>query len=387
MPDILRARRTPWLAVAAVFFLNGGLFGAWASRIPVFVERFDLTADRLGLLLLCMAFGSILCFPLAGRMADRRGAAPLSLRLAFFSAVVVALLPFAPAVPLLAVGMVFFGAAQGGMDVAMNAWAAEVERHMGRPVMSSFHAVFSLGAGIGAGSGALAASAGLSPALHFPLVSLVLSGLVLAFATISWASARVEGGSVFALPRGALALVGLIALASALGEGSMADWSAVFLATVVGASEAQAALGYAVFSAAMVLARLAGDQVVRRLGPVTSARISGLLAAGGALTALLGGSFGVALAGFGLMGVGYAIVFPLAFSRAANDGEIPPGSAIASVATLAYGGMLVGPPAIGFIAAMTSLTHAFGLIAVLALAIVPLATSLRPAPRRARQEP
>ena len=171
------------------------------------------------------------------------------------------------------------------------------------------------------------------------------------------------------------------------GEGAMADWSAVFLATVVGASEAQAALGYAVFSAAMVLARLAGDQVVRRLGPVTSARISGLLAAGGALTALLGGSFGVALAGFGLMGVGYAIVFPLAFSRAANDGEIPPGSAIASVATLAYGGMLVGPPAIGFIAAMTSLTHAFGLIAVLALAIVPLATSLRPAPRRARQEP
>jgi MFS family permease len=371
--------RTPWRAVAAMFFLSGGLFGAWAGRIPAFVDRFALSEDRLGLLLLCIAIGAVVCFPFAGHLADRRGAARVTLSLAGFATAMLALLPFAPTVPVFAVALVLFGAAQGGLDVAMNSWAAEVERHMARPVMSSFHAMFSLGGGLGAGSGFLAAHAGLEPGGHFVATALALGLPCLWLAAIPWTSVRTSGGPIFALPRGALALVGLIALFSALGEGVMADWSAVYLHSVKGLSEARATLGFAMFSVTMVLARLMADRVVGHYGAVPSARLGSLVAAGGMAVLLTAGSLPVMLAGFAAIGLGYAVLFPLAYSRAANDPHVPPGRAIASVATLGYGGLLAGPPMIGFLSAVTSLGHAFALVAALTLLVSVLAGSLRPA--------
>jgi MFS family permease len=370
--------RTPRRAVAAMFFLSGSLFGVWAGRIPAFVERFALSEGQLGLLLLCVAIGAVLCFPFAGHLADRTGAARVTLWLAGSAVAMLALLPFSPTVPVLAIALVLFGAAQGGLDVAMNSWAAEVERHLRRPVMSSFHAMFSLGGGLGAGSGYLAALAGLEPAGHFVLTALALGLPCLWLAFIPWTSARSEGGPIFALPRGALALVGLIALFSALGEGVMADWSAVYLHSVKGLSEAKATLGFATFSVTMVLARLMADSIVGRYGAAASARLSSLVAAGGLVLLLTAGSLPMMLAGFACIGLGYAVLFPLAYSRAANDPHVPPGRAIASVATLGYGGLLAGPPTIGFIAAATSLGHAFAIVAGLTLLVSVLARSLRP---------
>lgn len=365
--------RTPHRAVAAMFLLNGGLFGAWASRIPSVQAAFGFTAGELGLLLLGLAGGAIASFPLAGALSDRFGAAAVTRATALLYAPALPLIALSSGVPALAGALMLFGAAHGAMDVAMNGWGAEVERRRGRPVMSGFHAMFSIGAGLGAGSGVLAAALGLGIAAHFAAFAALSAIPLLWFAALPWRGDRAGPASpksVFALPRGTLLLVGVVAFCASLGEGAMADWSAVFLVSVASASEGEAALGYMVFSVAMVTMRLLGDRVTQALGSVAAARLSGALATTGVLLASLGGGAATALCGFFLMGLGYALVMPLVFSRAANDRNVKPGTAIASVATLGYGGMLLGPPVIGFVADLTSLQTSFGLLAVLAFTIL-----------------
>ncbi|RVV96882.1 MFS transporter [Mesobaculum littorinae] len=383
MPDL----RSPRFAVSAMFLLNGGLFGIWASRIPAIVDRLELSEDRLGLLLLCLAGGAILAFPFAGQASDRLGAAATSRIAAVAYPVLLACVCAAPSFPLAALGLLLFGAAHGGLDVAMNAWGAEVERQVKRHLMPVFHAMYSLGAGLGAASGYAAVNAGLGPLPHAVILGTLLAAVALAMASRPWESARTApapGGVLFTLPRGALALVGLVAAAGSVGEGAMADWSAVFIDRVLGASRAEAALGYAVFSVAMVATRLSGAVMIARLGAAGATRASGLAAAGGVALVIASPAFGpaglgVALSGFLLAGVGYAVVMPLAFSRAAAEPGTGAGRAIAGVATLGYGGMLLGPPVIGFAADMTSLRAAFGILVALACVIVAMSRAMAPA--------
>ncbi|WP_282051542.1 MFS transporter [Phaeobacter inhibens] len=375
-----RQLRSPWRAVSAMFVLNGALFGIWASRIPAVSEIHELSPGGLGLLLLLMAAGAILSFPLAGRAADRIGAAHVTRRVALAYVLGLVLLALAPNLPLLAAALFAFGAAHGSMDVAMNAWASEVEARAARPMMSSFHAMFSLGAGLGALSGYAAASIDAQIPAHFLVAGCVSALLTLYMAQIPWvARPAPESGAAkpALLPRGALLAVGFVAFCGAVGEGAMADWSAIFLVLTTGASEADAALGFAVFSIAMVAMRLIGDLVVARIGPVTAGRLAGTSASLGALIAVGWGSYGAAMTGFVLMGIGYALVMPLAFSRAASDPDLPAGAAIASVATFGYGGILIGPPMIGVTAELLSLPAAFLILAVLAVFIVIFSDVLR----------
>ncbi|WP_438987683.1 MFS transporter [Marivivens donghaensis] len=369
----------PWRAVASVFFFNGALFGLWASRIPAFAERFALSPANLGLLLLCLAAGAIVGFPLAGRTADLRGARNATMLYGALYIVAFLCLPLAPNVWVLAPILALFGMAHGGQDVAMNAWAAEVERHMARPVMSSFHAAFSLGAGIGAGSGFIAINWGASVALHFWLGGLGITGFVALFAFIPWSSVTgtAEHGPLFALPKGPLLMVGIVGLSSAIGEGAMVDWSALILTAAKGVDQAQAALGYTVFSTLMVATRLAGPILVAQLGPAHTTRVSAASAMIGGLLVLVAPSLPIALIGFAAFGIGYAMIIPLAFSRAANDPDVPAGRAIASVATLTYGGILIGPPLIGFVAEATSLNGSLWLLIALAGVTLSMAGALR----------
>ena len=369
----------PWRAVASVFFFNGALFGLWASRIPAFADRFALSPANLGLLLLCLAAGAIVGFPLAGRTADLRGARNATMLYGALYIVAFLCLPLAPNVWVLAPILALFGMAHGGQDVAMNAWAAEVERHMARPVMSSFHAAFSLGAGIGAGSGFIAINWGASVALHFWLGGLGITGFVALFAFIPWSSVTgtAEHGPLFALPKGPLLMVGIVGLSSAIGEGAMVDWSALILTAAKGVDQAQAALGYTVFSTLMVATRLAGPILVAQLGPAHTTRVSAASAMIGGLLVLVAPSLPVALIGFASFGIGYAMIIPLAFSRAANDPDVPAGRAIASVATLTYGGILIGPPLIGFVAEATSLNGSLWLLIALAGVTLSMAGALR----------
>ncbi len=378
MPKIL----TPWRAVSAMFILNGGLFGIWASRIPAIAERHHLEHGALGMLLLGMAAGAIISFPFAGKAADRFGAAFVTRWVALAYAASLGGLAIAPSAWSLAIALIVFGATHGAMDVAMNTWAGEAERKAGKPQMSSFHAMFSMGAGIGAASGYFAAKTGVQIEWHFVGGALGLLLLTQPFGWIDWeksptTNAHNEPSSLFTLPKGALLFVGIIAFCASLGEGAMADWSAVFLVTTTNVTDAQAALGYTVYSVAMVCTRLSGDRIIKVLGPVKSTRIAGICAASGIALAIISGQYELALLGFFLMGVGYAVVMPIAFSRAANDPSMNAGSAIASVSTLGYGGMLLGPPIIGMISSITSINIAFAGLAILALVIFGLANAVK----------
>ncbi|WP_299140345.1 MFS transporter [uncultured Tateyamaria sp.] len=379
-PTNTHTNRTAWCAVSAMFALNGALYGIWASRIPAVAQTHALDKADLGWLLLLLAAGAITAFPLAGRLADRRGAAPVTLTIAVAYTVMLAAIGFAPSVALLAVALFCFGVTHGAMDVTMNAWAGEVEHHIGRPVMSSFHAMFSLGAGLGAATGFAAEHWGIGTGPHFAAVGTVTALLTLWIARIRWQSPRhatTTDAPLFSLPKGPLVAVGLIAFCTSMGEGAMVDWSALLIIETTTQTPAKAALGYTTFSVAMVITRLLGDQATRLMGPVATARVAGLVATAGTLCAVLSGSFAMTLTGFCLMGVGYAVIVPLAFSRAASDPNLPPGTAIASVATLGYGGLLLGPPIIGFVAHASDLRTGFGVLALLAVLIVVLAPAVR----------
>ncbi|MEQ3711089.1 MAG: MFS transporter [Tateyamaria sp.] len=376
----IQSNRATWLAVSAMFVLNGALYGIWAARIPAMATRHDLDAGELGLLLLLLAGGAIAAFPLAGRFADKLGAAFITLWIAVAYTVALALTALAPNIATLAVALAVFGATHGAMDVAMNTWAGEAERHIARPVMSSFHAMFSLGAGLGAASGFFAEQWGVDIPAHFIVTGVAVATLTLTIARIGWVSPTQDGVSgtpLFPLPKGPLVAVGLIAFCTSMGEGAMVDWSALLLIETTEVTPAQAALGYTVFSVAMVVTRLLGDQATRAFGPTPTARFAGVIATVGAICAVSSTSYSVTLIAFALMGVGYAVIMPLAFSRAARDPHLPPGTAIASVSTLGYGGLLLGPPLIGFVAYASTLRTGFALLAVLAALIIVLAGAVR----------
>ena len=378
-----RLRADPaWRAVVAAFALNGLLFGAWAARVPAFKEGFALGPGTLGLLLLALAGGAIVSFPFAGALSERWGVQRLSSLCTWGYAPALVALALAPTPLVLGLLLFVFGVFHGSMDVAMNGWGARVEERLGRSTMSFFHAMFSLGAGIGAGSGYLAVRAGLPPLWHFTAVALIGGAITLALmarvpAAPSARSAAPTDRPLLALPSGPLALVGLIAFTVSMGEGAMADWSAVFLRIAVDATEARAALGYAVFSVTMVATRLCGGLLVERFGPVAVTRASAATAFTGVMLAVAGQTLPLVLTGFALMGIGYAVVMPLVFSRAARDPVVPSGPAIASVATLGYGGMLLGPPVIGFVAQATGMRFSFLVLAALAVLAILLARHLR----------
>ncbi|MCJ8308355.1 MAG: MFS transporter [Hyphomicrobiales bacterium] len=370
-----------WRGVTAAFVLNGMLFGTWASRVPAFKESLELDPGLLGLLLLALAGGAIVSFPFAGALSEKLGAKQLTILCAAGHVPALVFLALAPSPLWLGLFLFVFGAFHGAMDVAMNGWGAQVENRLGRSTMSIFHAMFSLGAGLGAASGYFAARLGYDPVLQFAIMA--VAGAVIAFAVMLSSPQEVvetdagEGGQFFALPTGPLLLVGLIALSVSMGEGAMADWSAVFLVTVVQSSEATAALGYAVFSAMMVATRMAGGVAVERFGPVAVTRGSAATAFVGLMLAIFGNEVGLVLLGFALMGIGYAVVMPLVFSRAARDPQMAPGPAIASVAILGYGGMLLGPPIIGFVAQFSGMRLSFLVLAGLALLALLLAPRLQ----------
>jgi MFS family permease len=377
-PRVLRG--SPRLAVNAAFLLNGVLLGTWASRVPAVLERFQLTEASFGVLLLVMGIGALAAFPLAGSQADQRGAYPVTLFIASIYLLTLIAIGAAPGLLVLGIAMFLFGASHGAMDVTMNAWAAEVERASGRSIMTSFHAMWSLGAGLGAGGGWLAVRLDLGLGWHFLIAPVVVAALVGPFLITDWQSsrrARDRAAPVFALPKGPLILVGLIAMCAGLGEGAAADWSAVYLRDVIGTTESHAALAFAAFSLAMVAMRLLADGLITRLGPVTIARAGALIAAFGYVLALGPLTLPTALLGYVCMGIGYSALVPLAFSRAAADPVIPPGQAIASVATLGYGALLIGPPVIGFLAELASLRVSLACAGVLALLVAVLATNLR----------
>jgi MFS family permease len=362
--------------VTAVFFVNGAVFSSLFVRLPAIKADLGMTDGTLGLALLLAAAGLIVAQVAAGGLVARtgarrvmRGAAP---------AYCAALLPagLAPTPLSFALALLAIGAANGALDVAMNVEAAAVERRARRPLMSFFHAAFSFGALAGAGCGGVAAAAGLEPAPHLALVAAIALASAVA-ATGRLPDSGVRGGNgdpLVARPSKRLAAFGALAFCVLLAEGSVADWSAVYLRESVGATQATAAAGLAAFSLTMGLGRLAGDGLAAAIGPRVLAAAGLAIAMAGLAAVVVAQRPGAAVAGFAVVGVGLATVFPLVVSAAADRGDVAPGLAIAAVSTTGYAGFLAGPPIIGLLAELLSLRLALLLPAALcagALALVP----------------
>ena len=367
-------------AVSLIFAINGMVFGTWASRIPAIVDFHDLSPGSLGLLIFLAGLSAVIAFSIFGRAADRYGAAFITKRATLLLIpLTLIFIAYANSIWMLVFAVIFFGAIHGGDDVAMNAWAAEVEREYTRPVMSSFHAMWSLGAGIGAGLGSLLAFYEVGFKNHFSLISIVIFVLALSAAVVPFESQKnkKEANSPFiSIPKGSLLPVATITFFASLSEGAVADWSAIFLKSVASLNDGNAALGFTVFSVCMFSMRLLGDRISFILGPATAARYSGLVALTGSIILLVSDSFLLLLFGFGLIGLGIAVIIPLAFSRAGNDETTSQGTAIASIATLGYGGMLLGPLFLGLIAEITSIKTSFLILPIMAFFIFILSKHL-----------
>ena len=350
------------------------LYGTWAARIPEIQAQAGLSEGALGLALLGAAVGLVASASVAGALVGRFGAHRVTLvGLALFAAVVVG-----PGLATgfwgltVAVGLV--GLTSGLTDVAMNAWATDVEEADGVTVLGACHGMFSLGGMAGAGLGALAAAAGVPLGLHFGVSGALFAGGALAQGLAlrpapPAAGGVADGGPVVALPTGPVAGLAALAFCGLIVEGAMADWSAVYLRRALGTSAETAAVGFAVFSAAMAAARFAADPLTHRVGGRRLVAFGALVAAVGLSACVVAPGPAVAVAGFAAVGLGLAAVVPTLFRTAAAAPGMGAGRGIAAVTTTGYLGFLAGPPALGLVAEAAGLRTSFGLLVVLALAV------------------
>jgi MFS family permease len=359
-------------AVVAYFVLAGLSFSAWAVRIPDVKAALRLDDATLGLALLGTATGSVVAMTASGWTIARFGSHRVTTTAALLTCAALVLPVLAPSAPLLFAALFVFGAAYGALDVAMNAQAAAVEERWGKPIMSSFHGAFSAGALVGSFIAAVIAGRGVAPVPHLLGTGLVLALLALVASRflVTAPAESADDGPTFALPVGPLASLGALAFGVLLAEGAVADWGAVYLRDVLGATAAAGGLGYTAFSLTMAAGRFAGDGLVQRLGPVRVIRGGGVLVALGLGVALLAGSVPIALIGFALVGAGLAAAFPVLISAAGRTPGVPTGTAIAAVATAGYTGFLVGPPAIGLVSsAFGGLQAGLAVVALVGVAV------------------
>lgn len=369
MPDSTTLPARQQFSTRAAFFIPGFAIACWAPLVPFAKARAGLDDAMLGVLLLCLGLGSLLSMPLAGVLAARRGCRQVMLLTVLMMVLTLPLLATASTPLAIGVSLLVFGAGIGAMDCVMNIQAVVVERESGRAMMSGFHAFYSIGALTGAALVSLLLSAGAS-ALAASLV--VAAGVVAITAGSArwWRSERApHGASSFALPGGVVVVIGAVCFISFLAEGSMLDWSAVFLHEVRGVAVAHAGWGFVAFNIAMTAARLLGDSVVNRLGPRIAVLAGGMVACAGFVLATLVPGFAMAMVGYALVGIGCANIVPVMFSLAGRQTRMPESVAIPAVTTMGYAGVLLGPAAIGFIAQQWSLQAAF-LVAAAALACV-----------------
>ncbi|MET9760588.1 MFS transporter [Streptomyces sp. NPDC006372] len=371
------------VAITVFFALDGFVFAGWVVRIPAIKEQTGASASALGLALLGVSAGAVVTMILTGRLCRRYGNHQVTVVCAVLLSLSVALPPLTHSALALGLVLLLFGAAYGGINVAFNSAAVDLVAALGRPIMPSFHAAFSLGGMIGAGLGGLVAGA-LSPTRHLLLLT-VVGLLVTAVAGRTLLRCEPpappergqpeEGARVrpAGRTRGLVLVFGLIAGCTAYGEGALADWGALHLEQDLDASPGAAAVGYSCFALAMTVGRLTGTTLLERLGRTRTVVAGGTTAAAGMLLGSLAPSLWAALLGYAVTGIGLANLFPVAVERA---GALAGPGGVATASTLGYGGMLLGPPAIGFMADWFSLPAALTSVAILAAlaAVIGLAT-------------
>jgi MFS family permease len=369
---------------ASVFLLYGIILGTWTSRIPAIKAHLQLSDARLSFGLLSFAGGAIVGMQVAGWLVDRLGARAVLMPAVFLDAAALVAPAYANSLWLLVVALLVFGVLHGTLNVAMNVNAVQVQQALGRPIISSCHAIYSIGGFVGAATGGLFAYEAAGARATFVSVGVVVAVAAVAVtrsmpmapagAAPAGAALREAGGPARV---SGVAFLGVLAFCCLVGEGAAADWSAVYLRDSLGTSAGYAASAYACFAVMMTAGRLVGDRLVLRYGAADVARAGGTLAAVGLALCLLVSAPVAGVVGFGCLGAGLSSIAPQVFAAAGNRNPGHAGAAIGRVAGLGFIGFVVGPVVIGAVASLVGLAWALVLPAVLAGFVALSAGALR----------
>ncbi|CAI8704987.1 MFS transporter [Pseudomonas fluorescens] len=361
--------RLQQMSTRIAFFIAGLGIAAWAPLVPYAKARAGLDEGTLGLLLLCLGVGSILAMPLAGILATRFGCRKVATGGTLLICAALPLLATVSSIPALIATLFMFGAGLGTVDSTVNLQAVIVERASGKHMMSGFHGLFSLGGIVGAAGVSALLGLGLTPLAAMLVVVAVLIGALFKAVPHMLPYGSESSGPAFAIPHGIVLFIGGMCFIVFLTEGAALDWSAVFLAQERGIDTAYAGLGYAAFALTMTAGRLLGDRVVRSVGATRIILFGGLLAAAGLFLATFAPSWEAALLGYALVGAGCSNIVPVLYTAVGKQTVMPESIAVPAITTLGYAGILAGPAVIGFVAHASSLSFAFGLMAVLLVAV------------------
>jgi MFS family permease len=366
------------IATALYFFVSGFGFATWAARIPVVQHQLGLNEAQLGAVLLALPAGLMLTLPVTGQLLQHFSSRRIMLIGAVLYNVALASLGFVTHTWELAVLLFCFGSSRNLLNLSMNAQSVGVQALYPRSIIATFHGIWSVAGFAAAGLGTLLIKNGVPTAVHFAAVSVLLTGLALAFFPSSLALPPPPGPArpAFSWPGSSVLKYGLITFASMACEGTLYDWSGVYFAEAVHFPKATASVGFTIFMVAMTTGRFSGDWLVGRFGIKPILQASGvLMSAGLLLAAAVPTPLGAGL-GFVLAGLGVSCVVPLVFSLVGQASPLAAGAAIASVSTVSYFGFLLVPPLVGFVAKAASLRWSFALVALLGGLVVWLVPKL-----------
>jgi MFS family permease len=359
------------LATRLAFVVAGLGVACWAPLVPFAKTRCHLGDETMGLVLLLQGAGSVVAMPLAANLSARFGCRPVVLAGGLGLAATLPLLTIVSSAIALGVALFAFGAFLGSLDVSMNLHAVDVERASEKPLMSGFHALFSVGGFLGSGIMTALLSRGIAPGQGTILSSVILVSLILMAFPRMLSNREITKQPLFAIPRGVVLVIAVFAAISFLVEGALLDWSALLLVGEHLVSVAHGGLGYMLFSIAMTGSRFAGDGIVARFGNRIVLTLGGVTALLGLCGLLLAPAAWLGLVSFVFVGLGAANIVPILFRLAGTQHTMPQGLAVAALTTAGYAGLLTGPAVIGFLSKEIGLHNAFWFLAAL-MACVPI---------------
>lgn len=386
--ELQRLRLARW-GVSGVFLVLGFSVAAWATNLPAVQRRTAISSVEIGLVIVVMGLGTIAGAQISGQLLHRLGSRTLASTGVGLLLGALSLMPLTHDGVILALLAAFFGAGFGCIDVSMNNQAAGLQRSYGRPIMSTFHALFSVGNAVGAGYSAIL------QALHtrYALIMLAFVGVALIVGIASLIAMAPESalaappsrpdhanadGPVSSLRRQIMVL-GALAFLLMLSEGVASSWSALEAVHVLHQRPAMASLAFGVFATCMTIGRLLGDRVVAAVGPVQVVRYGTLVAAAGMAIVVVSRFYPLTLLGWAIYGIGLAGGIPQIFTAAGNLHSAKPGAPLAQAVGVGYVGELGGPAIIGLMSGLIGLTGAFCIPLFFCLAASGAANSVKPA--------
>jgi len=363
--------------VGVMFFLAGLCFASWASRIVTVQQTLHLSDAALGAILFSLPVGLMLSLPFSGWIITIIGSRKLLIAALIAYGVALIGLSLAQNVVQLIACLICFGFSSNAVNISVNTQAVAAEVLYERPIMASFHGLWSLAGFTGAGIGTFMIAHSITPFHHFVLISSFIVLMIVIAARYLKNDKVTERGPVFVMPDSSLIKLGIIAMCSMICEGAMFDWSVIYFKKVVLAPVALMGVGYTAFMLTMAGGRFIADWFAKRYGLKRILQVSGSLTAAGLLIAVIFPYFYSAMAGFLLVGAGVSSVVPMVYSAAGKSKTMQPGVALAAVSTIGFIGFLFGPPIIGFIAGLATLRASFVFIALMGTCVVVLSSKAK----------